>query len=423
MPADFTWDDASQEAGHLKAGFLGFAGSGKTLTATLLACATREVLNLSGPVAFFDTENGSPYVRSVVKKLTGSEPLIKRSRSFDDLMGWATACTRVGVSFGIVDSITHPWRELCDSYLEQLNTSLRNAGKPQRKKLEFQDWSQIKLRWSRWAEFYVNAPFSVAICGRAGWEYEMTKDEETGRKELNKVGIKMKTEGEFGFEPSLLVEMEAEQTLEPNSQVPKITRRATVLKDRFMVLDGRSVTFPSTEDVGKAYAAVKKFFSPHLALLVPGSSPTVDVATQTPFEMTEEGEAAASARRREREALLEEIENDLVLAHPDRTEAGKAAKITALRNAFGIAAWAKITALPLADLRAGREKLLEILKPARPAAAPAPAPVPVATKPATAAAPADDVRPSPVPAPVVSAPVVAAAAAPAASPDADWDFS
>ena len=421
--SSFSWDDSTAQAGHLKAGFLGFAGSGKTLTAVLLGCAAREVLGLKGPVAMFDTENGSPYVRSVVKKLTGLEPLIKRSRSFDDLMGWADACTKAGASFGVVDSITHPWRELCESYLEQLNTALRNAGRPQRKKLEFQDWGQIKLRWSRWAEFYVNAPFSLAICGRAGWEYEMQTNEETGRKELNKTGIKMKTEGEFGFEPSLLVEMEAEQTLDQGSTVPKITRRATVLKDRFMVLDGRSVAFPSTEDVGKAYLAVKKFFSPHLSLLVPGSSPTVDTTTQTPFEMTEEGEAAAQARHRERDGLIEEIQNDLVLAHPDRTEAGKAAKIAALRGAFGTGAWAVVEKMSVPELRAGREKLLELLKPAAAGKPPSPA-APAKPAPRPPAAPVPPTAPpAPLEVPVAAAAVVAAAqAAPVAAGDPAWDF-
>jgi hypothetical protein len=48
-------------AGHLKAGFLGFAKSGKTHTAVELALGTRDFLKLTGPIAMFDTERGSEY--------------------------------------------------------------------------------------------------------------------------------------------------------------------------------------------------------------------------------------------------------------------------------------------------------------------------------------------------------------------------
>jgi hypothetical protein len=44
----------------------------------------------------------------------------------------------------------------------------------------------------------------VIICGRAGYEYDYFEDDE-GKKQLEKTGIKMKAETEMGFEPSLLV--------------------------------------------------------------------------------------------------------------------------------------------------------------------------------------------------------------------------
>src|SRR5947207_11708260 len=49
---------------------------------------------------------------------------------------------------------------------------------------------------------------------------------------------KMKAEGETGYEPSLLISMEAEQTLE-HGAVRTIDNVATVLKDRSDVMNGK----------------------------------------------------------------------------------------------------------------------------------------------------------------------------------------
>lgn len=359
------WDDTG-EAAYLKAGFLGFAGSGKTLTSTLLAVAAREALNQTGPIAFFDTESGAAYVKAHVQTLTGQPLLIKRARSFEDLMAFGRVCVEEKVSVAIVDSITHPWRELCDSYLAQKNAARKANGWAPQKKLEFQDWNVLVPRWSQWADFFLNSPLSIVICGRAGWEYEMQRDEETGKKELNKVGIKMKVQGEFGFEPSLLVEMGLEQNLSNGSTVPDISRRATVLKDRFTVLDGKSMAFDSVafdeEGLKKAYAMVQRFFSPHLSLLVPGASNQVDMTRRSEFQMDESGEASAFREKREREILCEEIQAEIVLNYPGQSAVEKQAKAEVLREAFDTGSWTKVESMNARQLRGGLSKLKDILK-------------------------------------------------------------
>lgn len=397
------WDDPDNAAGYLKAGFLGFAGSGKTLTSVLLAAAVRETLGHPGPVAFFDTESGAAYVKDHITTLTGQRPLIKRARSFDDLVAFGKACVDSNVSVAIVDSITHPWRELCDSYLQQKNDARKAAERgPALKKLEFQDWNVIKPRWAQWTDFFINSPLSIIICGRAGWEYEMERDEETGRKELNKVGIKMKTEGEFGFEPSLLVEMELEQTLRAGSVVPDIARHATVLKDRFTVLDGKAVSFASVpftpEGLQKAYESVKKFFLPHISLLVPGASNRVDTSRQSEFQIDETGEAQMMRERREREILAEEIQAEIVATYPGQSAVEKQAKVEVLKEAFDTGSWTKVESMSAKQLRAGLARLKEALKQRAmptPMATPRPDPVSVPT---TSAPP-----PSPKPAPARTA--------------------
>jgi hypothetical protein len=89
----------------------------------------------------------------------------------------------------------------------------------------------------------VNSPTHVILCGRAGYEYEFVENDD-GKKELAKTGIKMKAEGETGFEPSLLVLMERHMDMESK----KAFRVATVLKDRSTVIDGAQITNPTFAD-------------------------------------------------------------------------------------------------------------------------------------------------------------------------------
>jgi hypothetical protein len=46
----------------------------------------------------------------------------------------------------------------------------------------------------------------ILIAGRAGKEYEY-QENEAGKKELITTGTKFKAEGEFGYEPDILVEL------------------------------------------------------------------------------------------------------------------------------------------------------------------------------------------------------------------------
>jgi len=275
------WDD-DVKPGHLKAGLLGFEKSGKTMTAVLLALVTRMMLGLKGPLGFFDTETGSVYVRPMVEKFTGQKLLTKRARSLDAVMSFGQHCIDEGVSVGVVDSVTHIWRAVCESYLEAVNRR-RAEHKLSPRFLEIQDWAPIKKRWALWANFYLNSPLSLIACGRAGFEYEWTDSEEQRdgngkpKKELNKTGIKMKAEGEFGYEASLLIQMVREQEFDGSATA--IARRAIVIGDRFGVLDGKTHAFPSVgQDFDKALAEVSTFFKPHLALLISGGHASVDTS-------------------------------------------------------------------------------------------------------------------------------------------------
>lgn len=352
--------DADGQAGALKAGFLGFGGSGKTYTATLLMCAAREVLGLAGPLAMFDTESGSLYIKEVVEELTGQKLLVKRARDLETLVSFGKQCQERGVSGAIVDSITHPWRELCDSYLKQVNEARAKKDWRPLSKLEFQHWGPIKERWAAWTDFYLNSPLSISICGRAGFDFDNEVNED-GRKELVRTGVKMKTEGETGYEPSLLVYMESEQNvLEREKGQPIIYRNATILKDRFRELDGQIKDFRQMGSVRKDYEAVRDFFMPHLSRLH-GTHTAVDTKSRTHFAMTPAGEDNGLAEKREREILCEEIQHLLITKWPGQTAAEKKSKTDIIAQVFGRPSWTYVETLSSSVLQDGKVRIAKLL--------------------------------------------------------------
>lgn len=336
--------------GYLKAGFLGFNKSGKSWTAMLLAIGTRAFFKLDGPIAMYDTEGGSEYIARQVRKHTGKDLIGVRSRSLADLIAMARECERSGVSVLLADSMTHPWREVCKSYLDEVNRLRERRGKAPRKKLEFQDWGQIKELWAPWTDFFLNSRLHIIVCGRAGYDYDYELNDETNQRELIKSGIKMKTEGEFGFEPSLLVEMERVQDL--SGDYPKILHRAVVIGERFGVIDGKMADDPTFE-----------FFKPHLEMLTPGAHAPIDTESRTVIAADDAGDSDWNSEKRERAILCEEIQGLMVERWPGQTADEKAAKLALLEQVFDTRSWTKIETMQSANLRSGLNLIRAILRP------------------------------------------------------------
>lgn len=332
--------------GYLKAGFLGFAKSGKTWTAALLAIGVREYLGIKTPVAMFDTEGGSEYIAPMVRKATGIDMVGHRSRSLDDLVAMARECEKDGLVL-IADSMTHVWRELCDSYLKQVNERNRAMNRAEQRRVEFQDWKPIKDKWNKWTDIYLNSQMHVVICGRAGHEYDFEERADGSGKDLVKTGIKMKTEGEFGFEPSLLVEMERVQRMDGKNLGKGFVRRATVTGDRFNVIDSMSADDPTFD-----------FFKPHVEMLTPGAHAPIDTAAQSDFGVAADGSHDFDRERKLRVIVCEKIQAALTERWPGQSSAEKKAKVAALKDAFGTASWTEVeTRVSLATLKEGLARI------------------------------------------------------------------
>jgi len=121
----------------------------KTYTAALLAIGLRRQKNLEGPIAFFDTEASAQYISQMILKETGNELLGFQSRSLSDAVTFLKTCEEQGVSVAIVDSVSHLWDEVKDTYLKQKNEALVRRGKNPKSRLEFQDWMIGRINRAR----------------------------------------------------------------------------------------------------------------------------------------------------------------------------------------------------------------------------------------------------------------------------------
>jgi hypothetical protein len=183
----------------------------------------------------------------------------------------------------------------------------------------------------------------------------------------------MKTEGEFGFEPSLLVEMEREQ--EPDGKGGfRIARRATVLKDRFGVIDGASTLFygeavgadgaKSPESLARELDAVFAFFAAHVTRLKPGAHAPINTAVKTNTGADEDGDSEWARERKTRVILCEEIQGELV-AHglAGQSAQDKERRLGLLHDLFGTRSWTAVESMDSGRLRGGLAALRERLAP------------------------------------------------------------
>lgn len=334
---------------YAKIGFLGFPASGKTYTAMQIAIG---LAKLSGgkPIAFFDTEKAADFVVPLAAK-QGIEVLIARSRAFSDLMVVCREAQSSGCSVLIVDSITHIWRELCEAFRAKLN----------RTKLQFQDWDTVKGEWSNWTDFYLNSDMHIIVLGRAGYEYDYDSNED-GSRDLVKTGTKMKVESEFGFEPSLLIEMErvspAQDALEATGKIANIRQRkiakqnididvgsgwihrAHILKDRWDVIDGHVFDDPTFES-----------FLPHIKMLnLGGEGGKLDTSSNSQA-LFQGSDRQAQERNTQRKIALETIQGALTKLWPGSTAIEKRMKNLMVETAFdGTLSWTNVEKWPLADL-------------------------------------------------------------------------
>lgn len=326
---------------YLKAGFFGGTGTGKTWTAAKMLSQFIVKFLPGKRLAMFDTEPGAGFIRGMVKEILGKELLVIHSRSFSDMLEFVKLC-EAEQHVGLIDSITHPWRQLCGDYLTAKKSRVASAsGRTETVRLSLQDWGPLKDMWAKFSEPFAFGPSHLCICGREGdvWDEEVNDE---GEKKQVKTGVKMKTETETGYEPSLLVQMRV------RGENP-VQHTAFVVKDRFDKLTGKvSAPEPGLD-----------FFLPHVQMLDLGGNAPAKSEGKAVFHAGN-GPNWETIKAR-REAILEEIKNDITLAIPGRTADEQKQKINLMRAAFGTSAWAELESderkWSVESLSSGREAL------------------------------------------------------------------
>jgi len=333
---------ATNKMSYGKVGLYGTAGSGKTRTAAEIAIGIVQYSKNPKPVAMFDTEPAASFIIPLFEK-AGIEFLVKDdSRSFTDLMS-VTQEAEGTCSVLIVDSITHIWRDLQESYLARINDFRKRDGKRPLTSLEFQHWGPIKREWAEFTDLFLSSKMHMIVCGRAGNVYEyQEKDDGSGKKELITTGTKMATEKELGYEPSLLIEMEIQR------EDGAIINTAVIQKDRADKLNGREIRYPTFDKL-----------KPHFeALHIGGEHFSSMNQRDSRDRFTETGQDTFGAEMRRKDVALDEIKEEILRHHGHGMDAAtKAAKAETLEKVAGTRSWAKLESMRLPDVQLARNAL------------------------------------------------------------------
>lgn len=330
---DDFFNEVSNNKPFFKAAFEGFAGSGKTFTASKLAIGLHQKIKSTKPIVMIDTEKASKFLKPLFDE-AGIKLLVKETKSLVDLKEAMTKCRNGFSDILLIDSLSH----IYDNFMEAYKT------KTGHQKLQFQDWGLIKPAWKKeFSDPLVNDPYHIIFCGRAGYEYSNELDAETGKREIYKSGVKMKVEGETAYEPDLLVLMERFEEILGKDK--KVWREATVVKDRSNLIDGKTFINPSYSDFAPVVDAMLKNAS---------NEPTKPMGDDTQIIKTEEDRREFF---RQRDIKIENIEGLITSYLPGQSANEKKLKTDIVEIAFGTRSWIEVGQMNLEKLDRGFEKI------------------------------------------------------------------
>jgi hypothetical protein len=335
---------AENKMAHAKVGIYGTAGSGKTYTSAQLAIGLWQYAKLSKPVGMFDTEPAASYIIPYFEK-AGIEFLVyDESRALKDLLAFMNEAEE-SCSIVIIDSITHVWRDVQESYLKKINETRKDQNKRPIAKLEFHHWGPIKSAWSDFTDRYLSSKLHCIVCGRAGSIYEY-QDNDQGKKELITVGTRMATEKEMGHEPSLLIEMVA------HYDDGRLINRAMIEKDRAHLLNGKTIDFPTFDKLRS-----------HFEFLNLGGKSSDSMRERDSTDLfNADGEDNWSAEKRQREIWCEEIKSLLIEHGLDgAAQEIKQRRVKLLKDVFKVGSWTAIESMQSERIKDGFNEMKAIL--------------------------------------------------------------
>lgn len=320
-----------------KIAFEGFAGDGKTFTAASLAVGLHKLIKSEKPIAVIDTERAIDKLKPVIFDPAGVKVKATNARSLATVNQIIQACSDGYADILLIDSITHVWENFLAAYMTE----------KKRTRLEFQDWGVIKPRWKQqFSDVFVMASCHIIFTGRAGFEYENELNEETGKREIFKSGIKMKAETETQFEPDILVLMQKQQRL--LGEKKEVWREATIIKDRTTQIDGKTFRNPTFDDF---YPAVKQLLDGELKKIHGVELPDTFRDFENRF----------SEIAKKRAVLIEDLEGVFQFMGLGTAAKDKQLKAGVLRMVYGVHSMAALEQKPLDEIEKGAVVIREFV--------------------------------------------------------------
>ena len=324
------------ENSFIKASFGGFAGSGKTRTATEFIIGCYKLMKCTQPVLFIDNEKGSRFIKPIFEK-AGIETYVKETVELADILQAFKRLNDGEISFLFIDSLTKVWYKYVRDYRQNNN----------KKFMTLQDWGKILPAWQEmFADRFVELSGNCIFTGRGGYTYDMEENEETKKKEFTKSGVKMKMAGETPFEPDLNIWMEVAQEMSEDNK-PIIWREALIMKDRSGLIDGKTFKNPTFKE-----------FEPVVSFLINSEKGIVSKATDTTNLAPKED---YDEKRKQKEIYLDKIISEFEKRQLGTSKEDKQLKVVMLEKCFNSVSWEEIKMFKLEKLMEGYNRVLEIL--------------------------------------------------------------
>lgn len=336
----------------LKVGIYGPQGSGKTVTAALLAAALSVQFYRKAPIYVVDPDLAWQFPKRRIFGVEGVEVFQKPFRSFAQMKDSLTEAEKLGCCCWIVDPLTLIWNELLDTF------------RGSRSFIPIDSWGQIRQLWNAYIQLFLNSGMNCFALGRLGNEFEEQQEQQTNgeiKTKLVKVGTKFKAGGgeSFGYEPHLLLEMSLERKPktvrgQEREAEGRMVHRADILKDRTWVLNGSVLRFTGKSSYERGgYAQVWKSIKPHFeevqatmarVQILPGSSESL---------LNQSGDSEFYQRRQRREAAGREVTEllDQLLGGTGKEDKHIRREVT--RSIFGVLSKETAAEMPLEKVERG----------------------------------------------------------------------
>ena len=341
---------ASRSSTALKAAFFGSGGSGKTITAMLLAVGLSKEQHNSAPIAFVDPEGVEEFVAPICA--AESVPLVVlRGRTFVEMRDGLAEAEQIGCCAYVVDHYDGVFRELTEAQKVKLNLIGR--------KLPYAHREELIRVWDAWVRAFRSSPLACIFTGRLAWEWGDSETED-GEVEKIKLGTKMRGDSDAGYEPNLLIEMERLENFTRNKVSKKkqgeISHVMRILKDRRMILNGRSFSFKDLNAYQAGdYQAVYKALAPHLGSgsLLPIERRDIPSASSESIFSPVSGESAYAERQRRITVACEDFQATSRVLWPGETEKAKACRQAAIEAIYQTRSWSAVESKTADAVEAG----------------------------------------------------------------------